>query len=141
MVFQAGPTRFAVDLRQRRLGDGETVGRKPPGPGAELRPLVIDALKARPALYEEVGDDLDRPELRLSGGTASGLWHSPARFRTGARRLLLDGTRPCTSWTDLHGEKRSEQMDSASCVASGGGRSYAQTLEQAPSRGRQGRLM
>ncbi len=33
----------------------------------ELEPLVIDALK-RAGLYEEVGDDLDRPALRLSGG-------------------------------------------------------------------------
>ncbi len=33
----------------------------------ELEPLVIDALR-RAGLYEEVGDDLDRPALRLSGG-------------------------------------------------------------------------
>jgi len=33
----------------------------------ELEPLVIDALK-RAGLYDEVGDDLDRPALRLSGG-------------------------------------------------------------------------
>ncbi|MFI4991137.1 MAG: phosphate ABC transporter ATP-binding protein [Solirubrobacterales bacterium] len=33
----------------------------------ELEPLVVEALK-RAGLYEEVGDDLDRPALRLSGG-------------------------------------------------------------------------
>ncbi len=33
----------------------------------ELEPLVIDALR-RAGLYDEVGDDLDRPALRLSGG-------------------------------------------------------------------------
>ena len=33
----------------------------------ELEPLVVDALK-RAGLYEEVGEDLDKPALRLSGG-------------------------------------------------------------------------
>jgi phosphate transport system ATP-binding protein len=33
----------------------------------ELEPLVIDALQ-RAGLYDEVGEDLDRPALRLSGG-------------------------------------------------------------------------
>jgi phosphate transport system ATP-binding protein len=33
----------------------------------ELEPLVVDALR-RAGLYEEVGEDLDKPALRLSGG-------------------------------------------------------------------------
>jgi phosphate transport system ATP-binding protein len=65
-VFEnvAYPLREERSARRRR----RRAGLRGKGPSrVELREAVVGALK-RAGLYEEVGDDLDRPALRLSGG-------------------------------------------------------------------------
>jgi phosphate transport system ATP-binding protein len=65
MVFQQ-PNPFPMSIFDNVAFALREQSRKKPRK-RELEPLVIDALK-RAGLYEEVGDDLDRPALRLSGG-------------------------------------------------------------------------
>jgi phosphate transport system ATP-binding protein len=65
MVFQQ-PNPFPMSIFDNVAFALREQSRKRPR-RRELEPLVIDALK-RAGLYEEVGDDLDRPALRLSGG-------------------------------------------------------------------------
>ncbi len=65
MVFQQ-PNPFPMSIFDNVAFALREQSRKKPRK-KELEPLVIDALK-RAGLYEEVGDDLDRPALRLSGG-------------------------------------------------------------------------
>jgi phosphate transport system ATP-binding protein len=65
MVFQQ-PNPFPMSIFDNVAFALREQSRKRPR-RRELTPLVIDALK-RAGLYEEVGDDLDRPALRLSGG-------------------------------------------------------------------------
>ncbi|HEX3910505.1 MAG TPA: phosphate ABC transporter ATP-binding protein [Solirubrobacteraceae bacterium] len=65
MVFQQ-PNPFPMSIFDNVAFALREQSRKKPR-RRELEPLVIEALK-RAGLYEEVGDDLDRPALRLSGG-------------------------------------------------------------------------
>jgi phosphate transport system ATP-binding protein len=65
MVFQQ-PNPFPMSIFDNVAFALREQSRKRPGRRA-LEPQVIDALQ-RAGLYEEVGDDLDRPALRLSGG-------------------------------------------------------------------------
>jgi phosphate transport system ATP-binding protein len=65
MVFQQ-PNPFPMSIFDNVAFALREQSRKRPR-RRELEPLVIDALK-RAGLYDEVGDDLDRPALRLSGG-------------------------------------------------------------------------
>jgi phosphate transport system ATP-binding protein len=65
MVFQQ-PNPFPMSIFDNVAFALREQSRKRPH-RRELEPLVIDALK-RAGLYEEVGDDLNRPALRLSGG-------------------------------------------------------------------------
>ena len=65
MVFQQ-PNPFPMSIFDNVAFALREQSRKKPRK-RELEPLVVDALK-RAGLYEEVGDDLDRPALRLSGG-------------------------------------------------------------------------
>ncbi len=65
MVFQQ-PNPFPMSIFDNVAFALREQSRKRPRK-RELEPLVIDALK-RAGLYDEVGDDLDRPALRLSGG-------------------------------------------------------------------------
>jgi phosphate transport system ATP-binding protein len=65
MVFQQ-PNPFPMSIFDNVAFALREQSRKKPR-RRELEPLVTDALK-RAGLYEEVGDDLDRPALRLSGG-------------------------------------------------------------------------
>jgi phosphate transport system ATP-binding protein len=65
MVFQQ-PNPFPMSIFDNVAFALREQARKKPRK-RELEPLVVDALK-RAGLYEEVGDDLDRPALRLSGG-------------------------------------------------------------------------
>ncbi len=65
MVFQQ-PNPFPMSIFDNVAFALREQGRKRPG-RRELEPLVIEALR-RAGLYDEVGDDLDRPALRLSGG-------------------------------------------------------------------------
>jgi phosphate transport system ATP-binding protein len=65
MVFQQ-PNPFPMSIFDNVAFALREQSRKRPR-RRELEPLVVDALK-RAGLYEEVGDDLDRPALRLSGG-------------------------------------------------------------------------
>jgi phosphate transport system ATP-binding protein len=65
MVFQQ-PNPFPMSIFDNVAFALREQSRKRPR-RRELEPLVIDALR-RAGLYEEVGDDLDRPALRLSGG-------------------------------------------------------------------------
>jgi phosphate transport system ATP-binding protein len=65
MVFQQ-PNPFPMSIFDNVAFALREQGRKRPR-RRELEPLVIDALR-RAGLYDEVGDDLDRPALRLSGG-------------------------------------------------------------------------
>ena len=65
MVFQQ-PNPFPMSIFDNVAFALREQSRKRPRT-RELEPLVIDALK-RAGLYDEVGDDLDRPALRLSGG-------------------------------------------------------------------------
>jgi phosphate transport system ATP-binding protein len=65
MVFQQ-PNPFPMSIFDNVAFALREQSRKKPR-RRELEPLVVDALK-RAGLYEEVGDDLDRPALRLSGG-------------------------------------------------------------------------
>jgi phosphate transport system ATP-binding protein len=65
MVFQQ-PNPFPMSIFDNVAFALREQSRKKPR-RRELEPQVIEALK-RAGLYEEVGDDLDRPALRLSGG-------------------------------------------------------------------------
>jgi phosphate transport system ATP-binding protein len=65
MVFQQ-PNPFPMSIFDNVAFALREQSRKKPRK-RELEPLVVDALK-RAGLYEEVGDDLNRPALRLSGG-------------------------------------------------------------------------
>jgi len=65
MVFQQ-PNPFPMSIFDNVAFALREQSRKRPR-RRELEPLVIDALR-RAGLYDEVGDDLDRPALRLSGG-------------------------------------------------------------------------
>ncbi|HEV7528307.1 MAG TPA: phosphate ABC transporter ATP-binding protein [Solirubrobacteraceae bacterium] len=65
MVFQQ-PNPFPMSIFDNVAFALREQSRKRPR-RRELEPLVIDALR-RAGLYEEVGDELDRPALRLSGG-------------------------------------------------------------------------
>jgi phosphate transport system ATP-binding protein len=65
MVFQQ-PNPFPMSIFDNVAFALREQSRKKPR-RRELEPLVVEALK-RAGLYEEVGDDLDRPALRLSGG-------------------------------------------------------------------------
>jgi phosphate transport system ATP-binding protein len=65
MVFQQ-PNPFPMSIFDNVAFALREQSRKRPR-RRELEPLVIDALK-RAGLYDEVGDDLERPALRLSGG-------------------------------------------------------------------------
>ena len=65
MVFQQ-PNPFPMSIFDNVAFALREQSRKRPR-RRELEPLVIDALR-RAGLYEEVGEDLDRPALRLSGG-------------------------------------------------------------------------
>ncbi len=65
MVFQQ-PNPFPMSIFDNVAFALREQSRKKPR-RRELEPLVIDALR-RAGLYDEVGDDLDRPALRLSGG-------------------------------------------------------------------------
>jgi phosphate transport system ATP-binding protein len=65
MVFQQ-PNPFPMSIFDNVAFALREQSRKKPR-RRELEPLVVEALE-RAGLYEEVGDDLDRPALRLSGG-------------------------------------------------------------------------
>jgi phosphate transport system ATP-binding protein len=65
MVFQQ-PNPFPMSIFDNVAFALREQSRKKPR-RRELEPQVVEALK-RAGLYEEVGDDLDRPALRLSGG-------------------------------------------------------------------------
>jgi phosphate transport system ATP-binding protein len=65
MVFQQ-PNPFPMSIFDNVAFALREQSRKRPR-RRELEPQVIDALR-RAGLYDEVGDDLDRPALRLSGG-------------------------------------------------------------------------
>jgi phosphate transport system ATP-binding protein len=65
MVFQQ-PNPFPMSIFDNVAFALREQSRKRPR-RRELEPLVIEALR-RAGLYDEVGDDLDRPALRLSGG-------------------------------------------------------------------------
>ena len=65
MVFQQ-PNPFPMSIFDNVAFALREQSRKRPR-RRELEPQVIEALK-RAGLYDEVGDDLDRPALRLSGG-------------------------------------------------------------------------
>jgi phosphate transport system ATP-binding protein len=65
MVFQQ-PNPFPMSIFDNVAFALREQSRKRPR-RRELEPQVVEALK-RAGLYEEVGDDLDRPALRLSGG-------------------------------------------------------------------------
>jgi phosphate transport system ATP-binding protein len=65
MVFQQ-PNPFPMSIFDNVAFALREQSRRRPG-RRELEPLVVDALR-RAGLYDEVGDDLDRPALRLSGG-------------------------------------------------------------------------
>jgi phosphate transport system ATP-binding protein len=65
MVFQQ-PNPFPMSIFDNVAFALREQSRKKPR-RRELEPLVVEALQ-RAGLYEEVGDDLDRPALRLSGG-------------------------------------------------------------------------
>jgi phosphate transport system ATP-binding protein len=65
MVFQQ-PNPFPMSIFDNVAFALREQSRKRPR-RRELEPQVIDALR-RAGLYEEVGDELDRPALRLSGG-------------------------------------------------------------------------
>jgi phosphate transport system ATP-binding protein len=65
MVFQQ-PNPFPMSIFDNVAFALREQSRKKPR-RRELEPQVVEALK-RAGLYDEVGDDLDRPALRLSGG-------------------------------------------------------------------------
>jgi phosphate transport system ATP-binding protein len=65
MVFQQ-PNPFPMSVFDNVAFALREQSRKKPR-RRELEPLVIEALR-RAGLYDEIGDDLDRPALRLSGG-------------------------------------------------------------------------
>ena len=81
MVFQQ-PNPFPMSIFDNVAFALREQGRKRPG-RRELEPLVVDALR-RAGLYDEVRGDLDRPALRLSGGSSSDC-ASRARSRCGPR--------------------------------------------------------
>src|ERR1700683_813374 len=91
MVFQQ-PNPFPMSVFDNVAFALREQSRKRPGRHA-LEPLVIDALR-RAGLYDEVADDLDRPELRLSGGQQARLCMARA-IALRPEVLLMD--EPCSA--------------------------------------------
>jgi phosphate transport system ATP-binding protein len=110
MVFQQ-PNPFPMSIFDNVAFALREQGRRRPG-RRELEPMVADALR-RAGLYDEVGDDLDRPALRLSGGQQQRLCIARA-IATRPEVLLMD--EPCSALDpistgvieDLIGELRRE---------------------------------
>jgi phosphate transport system ATP-binding protein len=91
MVFQQ-PNPFPMSIFDNVAFALREQSRKRPR-RRELEPLVVDALR-RAGLYDEVGDDLDRPALRLSGGQQQRLCIARA-IATRPEVLLMD--EPCSA--------------------------------------------
>ena len=91
MVFQQ-PNPFPMSIFDNVAYALREQALQAPGQAA-LEPPVVEALQ-RAGLYDEVGDDLDRPALRLSGGQQQRLCIARA-IATRPEVLLMD--EPCSA--------------------------------------------